>query len=79
VDRSVRVELPVTAVQFPAAILIGCAITVLRVDDIESFAHWTCCYIPLVTLPEKSTANTSELCISQKSVQFLLFHASKSS
>lgn len=79
VDRSVRSELPVIAVQFPAAILIGWAIIVLGVDDSYSFSHWTCWSIHLVILPEKSTSNTSGLCISRKSVQFRLFHASKSS
>lgn len=58
VDRSVRAELPVIAVQFPAAILIGWAIIVLGVDDSDSFAHWTCWSIPLVILPEKSTPRT---------------------
>ena len=43
-----------------------------------AIAHCRCWSKPLVVLPVKSTTNTSGLCSSSKSVQFLLFHAAKS-
>ena len=71
-------KLLVTAVQLPAAILIGWASTLLSgAADIAAIAHWTCCSISLVVLSLKSTTNTSGLCISLKDIQFLLFHALK--
>ena len=74
-------NVPVTAVQSPAAILIGWANTLLLsgIADTAAIAHCRCWSNPLVVLPVKSTTNTSGLCRSSKSVQFRLFHASKSS
>ena len=59
---------PVTAVQSPAAILIGWANTLLSGwADTAAIAHCRCWSIPLVVLPVKSTTNTSGLCSSSKS------------